>query len=130
MAKKKQPAGGDGIFNSVLIEGDEIHSRPRNWTTGLEKAGGLDSRLRTGFNNTDDYRLQASMGLKWNLPWVEGLSASATINFNHSYSMNKTFNHPEEGVYANPYATQENNFNPNDANLSQTWNNYSLTGRL
>ena len=127
MAKKKQPEGGDGIFNSVLIEGDEIHSIPRNWTTGLDRAGGLDSRLRNGFNNTDDYRLQASMGLKWNIPWVEGLAASASLNFNHSYSMNKVFKHPEEGVYANPYATQENNFNPNDAHLTQTWNNYSLT---
>lgn len=72
MAKKKQPQGGDGIFNSVLIEGNETHRIPQNWTTGLERAGGLDSRLRSGFNNTDDYRLQSNIGLKWSLPWVEG----------------------------------------------------------
>ena len=127
MSKKKQPQGGDGIFNSVLIEGNEMHRIPQNWTTGLERAGGLDSRLRTGFNNTDDYRLQSNIGLKWSLPWVEGLSVSGSVNFNYSNSMNKTFEHPEVGVYSSPYATQENSYNPNDAKLSQTWNNYSLT---
>lgn len=127
MAKKKQPQGGDGIFNSVLIEGNEMHRIPQNWTTGLERAGGLDARLRTGFNNTDDYRLQSNIGLKWSLPWVEGLSVSGSVNFNYSNSMNKSFSHPEVGVYSSPYATQENSYNPNDANLSQTWDNYSLT---
>lgn len=127
MSKKKQPQGGDGIFNSVLIEGSEMHNQPQDWTTGLEKAGGLNSRLRTGFNNTDDYRLQSNIGLKWSLPWVEGLSVSGSVNFNYSNSMNKTFSHPEVGVYPNPYATQEKSYNPSDANLSQTWDNYSLT---
>lgn len=127
MAKKKQPSAGDGVFNSALIEGSDKPNVPQEWSTGLAKAGSVESRLNTGFNNTDDYRLQASMGLKWDLPWVEGLSASASINFNHSYSMNKTFNHPEVDVYGSPYATQVNTFNPNDANLTQTWNNYSLT---
>ncbi|MDE5677204.1 SusC/RagA family TonB-linked outer membrane protein, partial [Phocaeicola sp.] len=126
-ATKKQPAGGDGIFNGVLIEGSEKPNVPENWTTGLERANGLDARLRTGFNNTDDYRLQASMGLKWSLPWVEGLSVGASVNYNHSYSMNKTFNHPQTEVYGSPYATSENTFNADDANLTQTWNNYSLT---
>lgn len=65
MAKKNQPAGGDGIFNNILIEGQEMYKSPQKWTTGLEKAGGLDSRLRTGFNNTNDYRLQTNIGLKW-----------------------------------------------------------------
>lgn len=127
MAKKGQPAGGDGIFNTVLIEGSEKPNVPRNWSTGLNRAGGLDSKLRTGFNNTNDYRLQASMGLKWSLPWVEGLAASASLNYNHSYSMNKVFNHPEVNVYSNPSSTRENNFNPDDANVKQTWDNYSLT---
>lgn len=127
MAKKNQPAGGDAIFNSILIEGQEIYKQPQKWTTGLDKQGGLDSRLRTGFNNTDDYRLQTNIGLKWNLPWVEGLSVGGSVNFNYSNSMNKTFNHPEVGVYGSPYATRESIYNPDDANLSQTWNNYSLT---
>ena len=127
MAKKNQPAGGDGIFNNILIEGQEMYKSPQKWTTGLEKAGGLDSRLRTGFNNTNDYRLQTNIGLKWSLPWVEGLSVSGSVNFNYSNSMNKTFNHPEVGVYGNPYATQESAYNANDANLAQSWNNYSLT---
>lgn len=127
MAKKKQPQGGDGIFNSVLIEGSEMHKIPQDWTTGLERAGGLNSRLRTGFNNTDDYRLQTNLGLKWSLPWVEGLSVGGNISFNYSNSMNKTFSHPEIGVYSSPYATQESAYNPSDANLSQKWDNYSLT---
>lgn len=127
MAKKKQPQGGDGIFNSTLIEGSEIHTTPQDWTTGLERSGGLNSRLRTGFNNIDDYRLQSNIALKWSLPWVEGLSVSGSINFNYSNSMNKTFTHPEIGVYSSPYATQESAYNPSSANLSQTWDNYSLT---
>lgn len=127
MAKKKQPQGGDNIFNNVLIEDNEMNNIPRNWTTDLERANGLDARLRTGFNNTDDYRLQSNIGLKWNLPWVEGLSVSGSVNFNYSNSMNKTFEHPQIGVYSAPYSTQENNYNPDNAKLSQTWNNYSLT---
>lgn len=127
MAKKKQPEGGDNIFNNVLIEDNEMNNIPRNWTTDLERANGLDARLRTGFNNTDDYRLQSNIGLKWSLPWVEGLSVSGSVNFNYSNSMNKTFSHPQIGVYGAPYSTQENNYNPDNANLSQTWNNYSLT---
>ena len=127
MAKKKQPYGGDGIFNTTLIEGQEIHTLPEMWTTGLERSNSLNPLLRTGFNNTDDYRLQANLGLKWNIPWVEGLSASGSVNFNYSNSMNKAFTHPQLGVYGSPYATRENSYNPDDANLSQTWNNYSLT---
>lgn len=127
MAKNKKPYGGDNIFNNVLIEDNEMNNIPRNWTTGLERANSLDARLRTGFNNTDDYRLQSSIGLKWSLPWVEGLSVGTSVNFNYSNSMNKTFEHPQIGVYGAPYSTQENSYNPNSAKLSQTWNNYSLT---
>lgn len=127
MTEKKQPAGGDGIFNQILIEDNEIPNAPRNWSTGLAKANGLDSKLNTGFNNTDDYRLQASMGLKWSLPWVEGLTVGANLNYNHSYSMNKVFNHPQMNVYNSPFATQVNSFNPDEANVKQSWNNYSLT---
>lgn len=127
MAKNKKPYGGDNIFNNVLIEDNEMNNIPRNWTTGLERANSLDARLRTGFNNTDDYHLQSSIGLKWSLPWVEGLSVGTSVNFNYSNSMNKTFEHPQIGVYGAPYSTQENSYNPNSAKLSQTWNNYSLT---
>lgn len=127
MSKNKKPYGGDNIFNNVLIEDNEMNNIPRNWTTGLERNNSLDARLRTGFNNTDDYRLQSNIGLKWSLPWVEGLSVSTSVNFNYSNSMNKTFEHPQIGVYSAPYSTQENSYKPNDAKLSQTWNNYSLT---
>ena len=127
MSSKEQPAGGDGIFNSILIEGSDMPRVPRNWSTGLQKSGGLDSRLNTGFNNIDDYRLQTSAGLKWSLPWVEGLSVGASVNFNHSYSMHKQFNHNEIGVYSNPVAERQNNFNPESASVRQDWNNYSLT---
>lgn len=127
MAKNKKPYGGDNIFNNILIEDNEANNIPRNWTTGLERSNSLDARLRTGFNNTDDYRLQSNIGLKWSLPWVEGLSVSTSVNFNYSNSMNKTFEYPQIGVYSAPYSTQENSYNPNNAKLSQTWNNYSLT---
>ena len=127
MTEKKQPAGGNGIFNSILVEGSEKPNVPRNWSTGLAKKDGLDSKLNTGFNNTDDYNLQASMGLKWSLPWVEGLAVGANLNYNHSYSMNKTFNHPQMNVYGSPYATKIESFNPESANVKQSWNNYSLT---
>ena len=127
MTSKDQPHGGDHIFNKVLIEDSNMPNDPRNWSTGLNRADGLDSRLNTGFNNTDDYRLQASMGLKWSLPWIEGLTAGASLNYNHSYSMNKTFNHTQIGVYSSPYATLENPFVANDARVAQTWKNYSLT---
>lgn len=130
MAKKKQPQAGDHIFNNVLIEENEANNRPLNWTTGLERENNLNARLRTGFNNTDDYRLQTNLGLKWSLPWVEGLSVSGSVNFNYSNSMNKTFEHPQIGVFSSPYATQENNYKPNDARLTQSWNNYSLTTGL
>lgn len=127
MAKKKQPQGGDNIFNNVLIEENEMNNIPLNWTTGLERQNNLNARLRTGFNNTDDYRLQSNIGLKWSLPWVEGLSVSTSVNFNYSNSMNKTFEHPQIGVFSAPYSTQEISYNANSAKLSQTWNNYSLT---
>ena len=132
MSKKKQPYGtdygSDNIFNTVLMQGSEIFSQPQNWTTGLNKADGVDALLNsTGFRNTDDYRLQSNIGLKWSLPWVEGLSVGGSVNFNYSSSMDKTFKHPQLGVYSAPYATQENSYNPSSANLEQKWSNYTLT---
>lgn len=132
MSKKKQPYGtdygSDNIFNTVLMEGSEVFSQPQNWTTGLNKANGVDALLNsTGFRNSDDYRLQSNIGLKWNLPWVEGLSVSGSINFNYSSSMGKTFKHPQLGVYSAPYSTQESTYNPSSANLKQEWSNYMLT---
>ena len=41
--------------------------------------------------------------------------------------MDKTFKHPQLGVYSAPYATQENSYNPSSANLEQKWSNYTLT---
>ncbi|WP_233567536.1 SusC/RagA family TonB-linked outer membrane protein [Parabacteroides sp. AM58-2XD] len=127
VSTKERPAEGDNIFNKVLFEGGEMLNKPERWSTGLERSDSPASLLRTGFNNTYDYRLQANMGLKWNLPWVEGLSVGASVNFSTSYTMNKKFNHPQEEVYSNPASTMPNNYNALDANVYQKWSNYLLT---
>lgn len=127
VSTKERPGEGDNVFNRTLFEGGEMLNRPEQWSTGLERANSPAALLRTGFNNTYDYRLQANMGLKWNLPWVEGLSVGASVNFSTSYTMNKHFNHPQENVYSNPASTLPNNYNAIDANLYQAWSNYLLT---
>lgn len=127
VANKKRPGIGDNVFNKTMFEGGEIATAPKRWSTGLNRAGGPDALLNTGFNNTDDYRLQASMSLKWNLPWVTGLAVSGSLNVNTSYAMNKQFNHDQENVYSSPAANMPNTFNPDNANVYQAWNNYLLT---
>lgn len=127
VSTKKRPAAGDNLFNKILFDDGDLANRPKDWSTGLARPNSTESLLRTGFDNTDDNRLQANMGLKWNLPWVEGLAVSANINFNTSYAMNKTFNHPQVDVFGNPAATAPNSFEANSANVSQRWDNYKLT---
>lgn len=64
--------------------------------------------------------------LKWSVPWVEGLSAQASLNFTTSYYHQRHFNHDQEGVYDNPYATAVSSYNPENANLYEKWNKYKL----
>ncbi|MCC8172711.1 MAG: SusC/RagA family TonB-linked outer membrane protein, partial [Parabacteroides sp.] len=124
---KKRPSQGDNIFNKAIYENGAVSNQPRQWSTGLQRAGSPDALFRTGFNDTRDYRLQANMGLKWNLPWVQGLSVGGSVNFSTSYTMNKNFNHPEIGSYSSPAATAPNNYNPDNASVYQKWSNYLLT---
>lgn len=127
MSDMKRPAAGDNVFNSALFERSDRPNLPQNWTTGLNRAGGPDAMLRTGFNDTNDYRLQTSASLRWDLPWVQGLAVSGSVNFNTSYTMRKSFNHDQEDVFSNPASTTPNNFNPDNANVWQQWSNYLLT---
>lgn len=127
MSDMKRPAAGDNVFNEALFANSDKPNRPQNWTTGLNRAGGPDAMLRTGFNDTHDYRLQASTSLRWELPWVKGLAISGSVNFNTSYTMNKAFSHDQEDVFSNPSSTKPNNYNPDNANVSQSWNNYLLS---
>lgn len=124
-ANKKQPSGGEGIFRSAMY-GGSMPSSPAIWSTGKAKKGSVASRLKTGFNNTEDYRVQLSSGLKWSIPWVEGLSASVNVNFNTSYSMNKQFSHDETEVYDRATATNFSPYETNNATVRQEWNNYKL----
>lgn len=43
---------------------------------------------------------------------MEGLSAQASLNFTTSYYHQRHFNHDQEGVYDNPYATAVSSYNP------------------
>ena len=122
---KKQPAAGTGIFNSIMY-GHNMPTRPAVWSTGNARKGALDALANTGFNNTEAYRFQFSAALKWNLPWVEGLSAQASVNFNTSQGHNKAFSHDQENVYDNPYATSYASYNPENANVYEKWNKYKL----
>ena len=122
---KKMPAKGNGIFTDAMY-GDWMPKRPSQWSTGKPRAGSVQSDFNTGFDNTEAYRFQMNAALKWNLPWVEGLSAQYSVNFTYSQSNRRVFNHPQEGVYANPYATAFNTYNPNDANLMDRYDRYKL----
>lgn len=125
-ATKNKPAEGEKVFNSAMY-GNWMPTRPAQWSTGKRRAGSVESLLNTGFDNTSDYRLQLNAGLKWNLPWVQGLAVEAKVNYNTSYNMNKKFSHNEEEVYGNPVATEFNTYNKDAANLYQGWANYRLT---
>lgn len=124
-ASKDKPAAGESVFNRAMY-GDWMPKNPAEWSTGKRRAGSVESLLNTGFDNTDDYRLQLNAGLKWSLPWVQGLSVEARMNYNMSYNMNKKFEYDEERVYGNPAATDYNTYNKDNAHLYQAWENYKL----
>ena len=122
---KKMPAAGNDIFTNAMY-GDWMPKKPAIWSTGKPRAGSVDSRMNTGFDNVEAYRFQMNAALKWNLPWIEGLSAQASLNFTYSQSNSKKFSHPEENVYGSPYATAFNTYNPNDASLQDRYDRYKL----
>ena len=124
-ATKKQPKIGEGVFNNAMYN-QPFGWRPPVWSNGKAKESSVDALLKNGFNNTDDYRIQLNAGLKWNLPWVQGLSVSASVNYNTSYSMNKVFEHDQTEVYGSPVSEEFNSYSANNAKVSQTWNNYKL----
>lgn len=121
-----KPASGESIFTDVMY-GHNMPSRPAKWTTGNARKGSAESLLNTGFDNTDIKRFQMNAALKWNLPWIKGLSASASLNFTTSHQMNKKFSYDQENVYDNPYSTTFSTYNPENANLYQYWYDYKLT---
>ena len=125
MSKKKRPAAGNGVFNEIYDR--PMPDLPGVWSTGLDRQNSPAAKMRTGFDNADDNRLQVSMGLKWQLPWVEGLSLSGTVNYNTSYNMNKKFEHTPENTYATPTSKDPVVFNPNNAKVTHSWSNYKLT---
>lgn len=121
---KKNPAD-TGVFNNAMY-GNSMPTRPAQWSTGLPRKDSPSSLLNNGFDNTESYRFQMNSALKWNIPWVEGLSASASVNFTTSYSMQKRFSHDQEGVYDNPASTSTSSYNQNNSKLYQYWYNYKL----
>ena len=121
---RNQPAIGD-VFTRAMY-GETMPWRPETWSTGLPKQGSPKSLLNNGFNDSEAYRFQMNAALKWNVPWVEGLSASASVNFTTTYNRDKKFSHDEEGVYGNPAATSTTSYNQNNATLYEYWYNYKL----
>ena len=85
-------------------------TRPAAWTTGKERKGSANSLLNNGFNNTDTKRFQMNAALKWQVPWVQGLSATASLNYTTTHSMNKKFSYDQESVYDNPLAKWATNW--------------------
>ena len=124
-SNNNKPADGEGVFNNAMY-GDWMPKRPAAWSTGLPRKGSVEAQLNNGFNNTESYRFQMNAALKWSVPWVEGLSAQASLNFTTSYYHQRHFNHDQEGVYDNPYATAVSSYNPENANLYEKWNKYKL----
>ncbi len=124
-SNQKKPASGEGVFNNAMY-GDWMPKRPPVWSTGLPRKWSVDALLNTGFNDTEAYRFQMNSALKWFIPWVEGLSASTSVNFTTTYNTNRQFNHDQENVYDNPYATSFSSYNPINANMYQYWYRYKL----
>lgn len=129
MADKNQPDAGEGVFNSAMY-GDWMANRPPIWSTGKRKANSPREDLNTGFNNNSDNRLQTNIALKWNLPWVQGLAVSGSINYNTSYNMNKQFHYNQENVFGSPSQVEPNEYKSHEAWLQQNWENYKLTTGL
>lgn len=125
-SNQQRPAAGESVFNNAMY-GDWMPKRPAQWSTGLPRKGSVSSLLKTGFNDTEAYRFQMNSELKYYIPWVEGLSAQASINFTTTYNTNRVFNHDQENVYDNPYATSFSSYNPVNANMYQYWYKYKLT---
>lgn len=125
MSKKKKPSAGDGIFNEIYDR--PMPDLPAAWSTGLDRKSSPAAKMRTGFDNVEDNRLQVSMGLKYQLPWVEGLAVSGTVNYNTSYNMKKKFEHTPENTYATPTSEDPVAFDPDAAKVTQSWSNYKLT---
>lgn len=124
-SNQKRPAMGEGVFNHAMY-GDWMPKWPSEWSTGLPRKNSVESLLNTGFNDTEAYRFQMNSALKWFIPWVEGLSAQASVNFTTTYNTNRQFNHDQENVYDNPYATSFSSYNPINANMYQYWYRYKL----
>lgn len=122
---KKKPNRGEAVFTDAMY-GDWMPKNPSEWSTGLPRKKSVNSLLKTGFNDVEAYRFQMNTALKWNLPWVEGLSAMGSVNFTTTYNMNKSFKYDEEDVYDTPYSTVVSAFNPQNAELYQYWYNYKL----
>ena len=121
----KKPAAGEGLFTNAMY-GNWYPNRPAEWSNGKPRQGSVAAALNTGFNNTEAYRFQMNAALKWNLPWIEGLSAQASLNFTYSQSNNKQFNHDQENVYSSPAATSFSSYNPNNASVYDRWDKYKL----
>lgn len=126
MSNQKKPAAGESVFTSVMY-GNWMPNRPAQWSTGLPRKGSASSLLSNGFNNVESYRFQLNAALKWDLPWIKGLSATASLNYTTSYSMQKKFSYDQENVYDAPYSTETSPYVADNANLYQYWSNYKLT---
>ncbi len=126
ISDQKKPGNGENVFNTVMY-GRNMPDRPAQWTTGNARNGSAESLLNNGFNNTDVKRFQMNAALKWNLPWVKGLSATASVNYTTTHNMNKKFTYDQENVYDNPYSTTFSTYNPENAQLYQYWYDYKLT---
>lgn len=122
---KLKPATGDAVFNEM--HNNPMADKPAAWSTGRDRNGSPLVGMRTGFDNSSDYRLQASMGLKYDLPWVKGLALTGNVNFNTSYNMNKKFEHTAENAYSSPTAASPIDYVPENARVTQRWSNYLLT---
>lgn len=126
ISDQKKPGSGESVFNSVMY-GNNIPNRPSVWTTGNARKGSAESLLNNGFNNSDVKRFQMNAALKWNLPWVENLVATASLNYTTTHQMNKQFTYDQENVYDTPYSTTFSTYNAENAQLYQYWYDYKLT---
>lgn len=126
LSDQKKPGSGENVFNSVMY-GNNIPNRPAAWSTGNARKGSAASLLNNGFQNADTKRFQMNAALKWNLPWVKGLVATASLNYTTTHQMNKNFTYDQENVYDTPYSTTFSTYNPENAQLYQYWYDYKLT---
>ena len=126
---KKMPGRGEGglggIFASAMY-GGSMPTKPAVFSTGLLNKESVEAMASEGFNTNEAYRFQMNAALKWNLPWVQGLSAQASVNFTTSYNTNRVFRHDIENAYDAPYSTTFSTYNPNNSNMTQSWSKYKL----